>query len=164
METKIVKIDQDIYELTAVTCDISGAISIELISNLSPLVVALFDGDIELLNREMRASINHEKLMRMFIELINPMILKKNGSLVNDWKVEFARKPLTLFRLGYEALRFNCEDFFTFTSGFVKEKINGTNWLELIKNLEKEGAEIPPIFSLLMENGELKTEDAPQET
>ena len=162
METKIVKIDQDIYELTAVTCDISGAISIELISNLSPLVISLFDGDIELLNREMRASINHEKLMRMFIELINPMVLKKNGSLVNDWKVEFARKPLTLFRLGYEALRFNCEDFFTFTSGFVKEKINGTNWLELIKNLEKEGAEIPPIFSLLMENGELKTEEVPQ--
>lgn len=162
METKIVKIDQDIYELTAVTCDISGAISIELISNLSPLVVSLFDGNTQLLNSEIRASINHEKIMRMFIELINPMLLKKNGSLVNDWKVEFARKPLTLFRLGYEALRFNCEDFFTFISGFAKEKISGTNWLELIKNLEKEGVEIPPMFSLLMENGEQKTEETPQ--
>lgn len=163
METKIVKIDNDIYELTAVTCDVSGAISIELISNLSPLIVSLFDGNTQLLNSEIRASINHEKIMRMFIELINPMLLKKNGSLVNDWKVEFARKPLALFRLGYEALRFNCEDFFTFTSGFVKEKISGTNWLELIKSLEKEGVEIPPMFSLLMENGEQKTEETPLE-
>ena len=159
METKIVKIDQDIYELTAITCDISGAISIELISNLSPIVVSLFDGNTEQLNREIRTSIDHEKLMRMFIELINPMLLKKNGDLVKDWKSEFARKPLTLFRLGYEALRFNCEDFFTFTSGFVKEKISGTNWLEVIKNLEKDGVEIPPMFSLLMQNGEQKTEE-----
>lgn len=159
METKIVKINQDIYELTAVTCDISGAISIELISNLSPIVVSLFDGNTEQLNREIRTSIDHEKLMRMFIELINPMLLKKNGVLIKDWKSEFARQPLTLFRLGYEALRFNCEDFFTFTSGFVKEKISGTNWLETIKNLEKDGVEIPPMFSLLMQNGEQKTEE-----
>ena len=159
METKIVKIDQDIYELTAVTCDISGAISIELISNLSPIVVSLLDGNTEQLNREIRTSIDHEKLMRMFIELINPMLLKKNGDLVKDWKTEFARKPLTLFRLGYEALRFNCEDFFTFTSGFVKEKISGINWLEVIKSLEKDGVEIPPMFSLLMQNGEQKTEE-----
>ena len=70
METKIVKIDNDIYELTAVTCDISGAITIELISNLSPLIVSIFDGNTELLNAEIRTSINHEKLMRMLIELV----------------------------------------------------------------------------------------------
>jgi len=163
METKIVKIDNDIYELTAVTCDISGAITIELISNLSPLIVSIFDGNTELLNAEIRTSINHEKLMRMLIELINPMLLKKNGDLIKDWKTEFSRKPLTLMRLGFEALRFNCEDFFTFTSGFVKEKISGTDWQEIIKNLKKDGVEIPPVFSLLMENGELKTEEVQTE-
>ena len=57
-------------------------------------------------------------------------------------------------QLGYEALRFNCEDFFTFISGFVTEKIAGINWREIIKNLEMQGVEIPQITSLLLRNGE----------
>ena len=32
MKTKVVKINGDIYELTAVPCNISGAVSIELLS------------------------------------------------------------------------------------------------------------------------------------
>ena len=159
MKTRTVKIDKDVFTLTAVTADISGAISIDLISNLAPLLVSFIDGNTELLNQELRNSIVSEKLMRIFMELINPNILMKNNELVTDWKEEFQCKPLTLFKLGVEALRFNCEDFFTFTSGFVKEKISGTNWLEAIKNLEKDGVEIPPMFSLLMQNGEQKTEE-----
>ena len=89
MKTKTVKIDSDIYELTAVPCDVSGAISIDLISNLAPMIVAFFDKDTVLLNKELRESVNSEKLMRIFVELINPMILKVNGDLIQDWKEYF---------------------------------------------------------------------------
>lgn len=159
MKTQTVKIDKDIYRLTAVTCDVSGAISIELLSNMAPLIIAFMEGDIELVNRELRTSVNSEKLMRMIIELINPMILEVNGELIRDWKEYFACKPLTLFRLGWEALRFNCEDFFTFISGFAKENNLGQSWNEVIKNLKSEGVEVPPMFSLLLQNGELETEE-----
>lgn len=158
MKTKNVKIGNDIYRLTAVTCDISGPISIDLISNMAPLIVALFDGNTDLLNKELRDSINSEKLMRICTELINPNILEVNGNLISDWQEYFSCKPLTLFQLGWEALRFNCEDFFTFISGFVKEKNLGQNWQETIKSLKNEGVEIPPMFSFLSQNGEAQTE------
>lgn len=158
MKTQTVKIDKDVYRLTAVTCDVSGAISIELLSNMAPLVIAFMEGDIELVNRELRTSVNADKLMRMLVELINPMILEVNGELIRDWKEHFSCKPLTLFRLGWEALRFNCEDFFTFISGFVKENNLGQNWNEIIKNLKEEGVEVPPMFSLLLQNGETEVE------
>lgn len=158
MRTQMVKIGEDVYELTAVTCDVSGAISIELLSNMAPLVIAFMEGDIELVNRELRTSVNADKLMRMLTELINPNILTVNNELVKDWKGHFACKPLTLFKLGWEALRFNCEDFFTFISGFVKENNLGQNWNEVIKNLKNEGVEVPPMFSLLLQNGETETE------
>lgn len=163
MKTRNVKVGNDIYQLTAVPCDISGAISIDLLSNMSPLIVAFIDRDIELLNKELRTSVNSEKIMRMITELINPMILEVNGELVKDWKEHFQCKPLTLFQLGWEALRFNCEDFFTFISGFAKEKNLGQSWQELIKSLENEGVEIPQMFSLLTPNGEQETEKVPFE-
>lgn len=163
MKTQTVKIDKDIYVLTAVTCDVSGAISIELLSNMAPLIIAFMEGDIELVNRELRTSVNSDKLMRMIIELINPMILEVNGELIKDWKEHFACKPLTLFRLGWEALRFNCEDFFTFISGFAKENNLGQSWNEVIKSLKSEGVEIPPLFSLLLQNGEVETEEKTEE-
>ena len=162
MRTQMVKIGKDVYELTAVTCDISGAISIELLSNMAPLIVAFMEGDIELVNRELRTSVNSDKLMRMLVELINPNILTVNNELVRDWKEHFACKPLTLFKLGWEALRFNCEDFFTFISGFAKENNLGQNWNEIIKSLKSEGVEIPPMFSLLLQNGEVETEEKTQ--
>lgn len=162
MRTQMVKIDKDVYELTAVTCDVSGAISIELLSNMAPLIIAFMEGDIELVNRELRTSVNADKLMRMLKELINPDILTVNNELVRDWKEHFACKPLTLFRLGWEALRFNCEDFFTFISGFAKENNLGQNWNEIIKSLKSEGVEIPPVFSLLLQNGEAETEEKTQ--
>lgn len=154
METKTVKIDNDIYQLTAVTADVSGAISIELLTDFAPFITSLMDGNTELLNKEIRTSGNSEKIMRIFKELINFPLLEKNGDLIGDWKEVFARKPLTLFKLGYEALRFNCEDFFTSISGFVKEKQIGPNLKGIIQNLEKDGMEIPPLFSLLLQNGE----------
>lgn len=40
MKEKNVKIGNDIYRLTAVPCNISGAISIELISDLTPLIIS----------------------------------------------------------------------------------------------------------------------------
>lgn len=162
MRTQMVKIGKDVYELTAVTCDVSGAISIELLSNMAPLVIAFMEGDIELVNRELRTSVNSDKLMRMLVELINPNILTVNNELVRDWKEHFACKPLTLFRLGWEALRFNCEDFFTFISGFAKENNLGQNWNEIIKSLKNEGVEIPPMFSLLLQNGETEIEQKTQ--
>lgn len=162
MRTQMVKIGKDVYELTAVTCDVSGAISIELLSNMAPLIIAFMEGDIELVNRELRTSVNADKLMRMLIELINPNILTVNNELVRDWKEHFACKPLTLFKLGWEALRFNCEDFFTFISGFAKENNLGQNWNEIIKSLKSEGVEIPPMFSLLLQNGEVETEEKTQ--
>lgn len=158
MEKRRVTINNDVYELTAVPADISGPIAIDLISNFAPLIVAFFDNDFELLNKELRTSIDSEKIMRIFKELINVNMLYKNNELVKDWRDEFARKPYTLFQLGYEALRFNCEDFFTFISGFVKEKILGQNWSELMQNLEKEGVEIPQMFSFLTPNGKVETE------
>lgn len=163
MRTQMVKIGKDVYELTAVTCDVSGAISIELLSNMAPLVIAFMEGDIELVNRELRTSVNSDKLMRMLVELINPNILTVNNELIRDWKEHFACKPLTLFRLGWEALRFNCEDFFTFISGFAKENNLGQNWNEIIKSLKNEGVEIPPMFSLLLQNGETEIEQKTQE-
>lgn len=163
MRTQMVKIGKDVYELTAVTCDVSGAISIELLSNMAPLIIAFMEGDIELVNRELRTSVNADKLMRMLTELINPNILTVNNELVRDWKEHFACKPLTLFKLGWEALRFNCEDFFTFISGFAKENNLGQNWNEIIKSLKSEGVEIPPMFSLLLQNGETETEEKTQE-
>ena len=162
MRTQMVKIGKDVYELTAVTCDVSGAISIELLSNMAPLIIAFMEGDIELVNRELRTSVNADKLMRMLTELINPNILTVNNELVRDWKEHFACKPLTLFKLGWEALRFNCEDFFTFISGFAKENNLGQNWNEIIKSLKNEGVEIPPVFSLLLQNGEVETEEKTQ--
>lgn len=162
MRTQMVKIGKDVYELTAVTCDVSGAISIELLSNMAPLIIAFMEGDIELVNRELRTSVNADKLMRMLTELINPNILTVNNELVRDWKEHFACKPLTLFKLGWEALRFNCEDFFTFISGFAKENNLGQNWNEIIKSLKSEGVEIPPVFSLLLQNGEVETEEKTQ--
>lgn len=162
MRTQMVKIGKDVYELTAVTCDVSGAISIELLSNMAPLIIAFMEGNIELVNRELRTSVNADKLMRMLKELINPDILTVNNELVKDWKEHFACKPLTLFKLGWEALRFNCEDFFTFISGFAKENNLGQNWNEIIKNLKNEGVEIPPVFSLLLQNGEVETEEKTQ--
>lgn len=158
MKQKNVKIGKDIYTLTAVTCDVSGAISIELFSNMAPLIVAFIDGNTEILNKELRESINSEKLMRIFVELINTDILFKNNEIINDWKEEFQCKPMTLFQLGIEALRFNCEDFFTSISGFAKEKAIGQNWNEVIQSLKKEGVDLPPMFSLLFQNGETKTE------
>ena len=162
MRTQMVKIGKDVYELTAVTCDVSGAISIELLSNMAPLIIAFMEGDIELVNRELRTSVNADKLMRMLTELINPNILTVNNELVRDWKEHFACKPLTLFKLGWEALRFNCEDFFTFISGFAKENNLGQNCNEIIKSLKSEGVEIPPMFSLLLQNGEVETEEKTQ--
>ena len=117
LEQKNVKIGKDIYKLTAVECDISGPIAIDLTSEILPLLTSFFDGDYQLLNKELRTSVNSERLMDMLVKLINVNLLEKNGELVNDWKVEFSRKPMTLFRLGIEALRFNCEDFFDFISG-----------------------------------------------
>ena len=162
MRTQMVKIGKDVYELTAVTCDVSGAISIDLLSNMAPLIIAFMEGDIELVNRELRTSVNADKLMRMLTELINPNILTVNNELVRDWKEHFACKPLTLFKLGWEALRFNCEDFFTFISGFAKENNLGQNWNEIIKSLKSEGVEIPPVLSLLLQNGEVETEEKTQ--
>lgn len=159
MKTKNVQIGSDIYTLTALTCDRAGAISIDLISDLAPIVVGLVDGNVEVINKELRESINSEKLMRVLTELINPLILQKNGSLI-DWKEEFQCKPMTLFKLGIEALRFNCEDFFTSISGFVKGISSGQNWKEIVKNLEKEGVEIPQLFSLLLQNGETNEAEA----
>ena len=130
---------------------------------MAPLIVAFMEGDIELVNRELRTSVNADKLMRMLTELINPNILTVNNELVRDWKEHFACKPLTLFKLGWEALRFNCEDFFTFISGFAKENNLGQNWNEIIKSLKSEGVEIPPMFSLLLQNGETETEEKTQE-
>ena len=89
MRTTNVEVNGDIYTLTAVTADISGAISIELISDFAPLVTSLFDGNIDALNKELRTSLNSEKVMRCFLELINPINLKKNNELVKDWKEEF---------------------------------------------------------------------------
>lgn len=163
MRQHTVKIGKDIYRLTAVTCDVSGAISIELLSNMAPLIIAFMEGDIELVNRELRTSVNADKLMRMLVELINPMILEVNGELIRDWKEHFSCKPMTLFQLGWEALRFNCEDFFTSISGFAKESNLGQNWKEIIKNLKNEGVEVPPMFSLLLQNGETETEVKTQE-
>ena len=51
MRTTTVEVNGDIYTLTAVTADVSGAISIELISDFAPLVTSLFDGNIDALNR-----------------------------------------------------------------------------------------------------------------
>lgn len=158
MKEKNVKIGNDIYRLTAVPCNISGAISIELISDLTPLIISFFDNNTELLNREIRTSVNSEKLMRILKELIYPEVLLKNGDLVKDWTEEFQCKPLTFFRLGFEALRFNCEDFFTFISGFAKENNLGENWNEIMQNLKKDGVEIPPIFSQVFQNGEQDNE------
>ena len=154
METKTVVIDNDVYELTAVPCDISGAISIELLSNFAPIIVSFFDGNVMAINSELRNSFSSEKIMRMCTELINVNVLKKNNEIVKNWKLEFARKPLTFFKLGIEALRFNCEDFFTSISGFVSEKSNGLNWKDAIKTLKDEGVELPPVFSLLFQHGE----------
>ena len=159
MKEKAVKINNDIYRLVAVPCDISGAISIELISDLTPLIIAFFDNDIELLNKEIRTSVNASKLMRIFQELINVNVLLKNGDLVKDWTEEFQCKPLTFFKLGIEALRFNCEDFFTFISGFAKENNLGENWKEVMQNLKKDGVEIPPMFSQAFQNGEQNKEE-----
>ena len=100
--------------------------------------------------------------MRILQELINFNLLEKNNELVADWKEEFARKPFTLFKLGYEALRFNCEDFFTFISGFVNENKIGQSLQETIQNLKKDGVEIPPLFSLLIQNGEERTKVQPE--
>lgn len=161
MRTQNVKIDADIYTLTAVTADVSGAICLDLIGEALPVLTSFFDKDFELLNIELRKSVNSKKLMRIIEELINPLILKKNGNVINDWKEEFACKPFTLYKLGIEALRFNCEDFFTFISGFVNEKTNGMSWSDIIQSLEKEGVEIDPLTSVLFKNGEEKT---PQET
>lgn len=164
MKQKDVVVNGHYYTLTALPCDISGAISIELMSDVAPLIVSFFDGNTELLNKELRQSINNERIMRMLTELINPMLLKKDNELVKDWKEEFQCKPMTLIQLGYEALRFNCEDFFTFISGFLKEKTGGLNLNERIKSLKNEGVELPPIFSLLIQNGEDKIEEtSPQE-
>lgn len=154
MRTTTVEVNGDIYTLTAVTADVSGAISIELISDFAPLITSLFDGNIDALNKEIRTSLKSDKVMRSFIELINPLSLKKNNELVKDWKEEFQCKPFTLMQLGYEALRFNCEDFFIFISGFVTEKLAGLNWKEIIKSLEEQGVQIPQITSLLLQNGE----------
>lgn len=159
MEKRNVKIGNDIYQLTAVTCDVSGAISIQLLSDFAPLLVAFLDKDFELLNKELRTSLEPNKIMRMLIDLINVNVLEKNASLVKDWKEEFQRKPLTLLRLGYEALRFNCEDFFTSMSGLVNEKLNGQNLNDLIKSLETEGVEIPAVLQLLLQNGELTSDE-----
>ena len=114
------------------------------------------------LNKEIRISGKSEKLMRILQELINFNLLEKNNELVADWKEEFARKPFTLFKLGYEALRFNCEDFFTFISGFVNENKIGQSLQETIQNLKKDGVEIPPLFSLLIQNGEEPTKVQPE--
>ena len=162
METKTVVIGDDVYEITAVPCDVSGAISIELLSNVAPIVVAFFDGNVTAINYELRNSVVPEKLMRMFTELVNVNILKKNNEIVKNWTLEFARKPLTFFKLGIEALRFNCEDFFTSISGFVNEKSNGQDWKEIIKNLKSEGVELPPVFSLLFPVGEETTPETQQ--
>ena len=89
MRTQMVKIDKDVYELTAVTCDVSGAISIELLSNMAPLIIAFMEGDIELVNRELRTSVNADKLMRMLTELINPNILTVNNELINKINIIF---------------------------------------------------------------------------
>ena len=163
MQKTTVTIGEDYYEITALTCDKSGAITIDLIAEFSPLLVSLFDGNTELLNEEIRKSANSEKLMRICSELINPMLLRKNGDIVSDWRIEFSCKPLTFFKLGYEALRLNCEDFFTFISGFAKEKLSGIDLKETINNLKKDGVEIPPMFSLLMQNGEEKTDIQPKQ-
>lgn len=77
MRTKTVKIDEDIYTLTAVPCDISGAITIELLSDVAPLVIAFLEGNIPEINKELRNSINSERIMRMLTELINFNILEK---------------------------------------------------------------------------------------
>lgn len=158
MQTKRVKIGKDTYQLTAVTCDVSGPIALELIQNVAPLLVSFADGNIEALNKELRVSSNPDKIMRIFKELINFDLLEINGELCQDWQGQFACKPLTLFQLGMEALRFNCEDFFTFISGFVKEKALGQSLRDAIANLKKEGVEIPPMFASLIPNGEETTE------
>lgn len=154
MKTKTVKLGKDVYQLTAVTADISGAIAIDLLTDFAPLIISLLDGNIEALNKEIRISGKSEKLMRCIQELVNFNLLEKNGELIKDWKEEFAQKPFTLFQLGYEALRFNCEDFFTFISGFVNESKIGQSLQDTILSLKKDGVEIPPLFSLLIQNGD----------
>lgn len=144
LETRNVKIGKDIYKLTAVEADISGPISIDLLSEITPLLTSGFSGDFALLNKEIRTSINSERIMDILTKLINVDLLEKNNELITDWKVEFSRKPMTLFKLGIEALKFNCEDFFDFTSGWLTEKMNGVNLKEVIETLQNYGVEITP--------------------
>ena len=84
METKLVKIGKDVYKLTAVTADISGAIAIDLMTDFAPLIVSLLDGNTDALNKEIRISGKSEKLMRILQELINFNLLEKNNELVAD--------------------------------------------------------------------------------
>ena len=144
LETRNIKIGKDIYKITAVEADISGPIAIDLANEIAPLLTSIIDSNFELLNKELRLSINSGRLMNIFEKLINVNLLEKNGELVSDWKVEFSRKPLTFFKLGVEALRFNCEDFFDFTSGWLTEAINGIDLKEVIQTLQSYGIEIPP--------------------
>lgn len=152
LETRNVKIGKDIYKLTAVEAGISGPISIDLLSDIMPLLTSAFDGNFELLNKEIRTSINSEKLMDMLTKLINVDLLEKNNELITDWKVEFSRKPMTLFKLGIEALKFNCEDFFDFTSGWLTEMLNGINLKEVTESLLNYGIELPPHILALFPN------------
>lgn len=138
-----VKIGKDVYTLTAVECDVSGPIALDLVNNILPLVTAFTDSDYRLLNEELRKSVDSKQLMDMFEKLINVNLLEKNGDLIGDWKVEFSRKPITFFRLGVEALKFNCQDFFDFISGWLNETLSGNNLKEIIQTLAQNGVEIP---------------------
>ena len=102
LETRNVKIGKDIYKITAVEADISGPIAIDLANEIAPLLTSIIDSNFELLNKELRLSINSGRLMNMFEKLINVNLLEKNGELVSDWKIEFSRKHLTFFKLGVE--------------------------------------------------------------
>ena len=49
--------------------------------------------------------------------------------------------------------------FFTFISGFVKEKLNGQDWKKVMDEMVKSGVEIDPMFSTLLQNGNQKQEE-----
>ena len=138
-----VKVGKDVYTLTAVECTISGAIALDLINGVLPIITSFADGDYKLLNDELRKSMSSKQLMDMFEQLVNVNLLEKNGDLVRDWKVEFSRKPATFFKLGLEALRFNCQDFFDFISGWLSEMLSGNNLKEIIQTLNQNGIVIP---------------------
>jgi hypothetical protein len=146
---KQIQINGNLYEYQLINARKAGKISSKFISK-AVATGAVFVGTKEVDNLYfcIQNFIDDEAMENLY-ELIFSVEaqLKCNGAKIIDPDNFFMGKYMEMMQLCYDALRGNCEDFFTFIVGFLKKNLGS------LKNISEltEGVALPPEIQSLLQ-------------